>query len=281
MSSIIGQLSKTVVFLFDESGQTPIGTGFLIGYPVEGKPNLSIPLIATAKHVIGGRERIVARYTPKANPTPVSIPYNLAELRRNGDLWEHQDKGVDIVLFRTTHFDVTDYLTIPPSLIASRQKFSDEDIKASDRIIFPCLLVNFMGASRNFPVVRDGSIALIPEEDVPIEYNVGTEHISTRQQLIFIDATAIPGASGSPVFLHPSPRLKNNNLALEGTVFLLGIMHGFYQAVPRPIEEIRVTSSVNVFRENSGIALVFPSWRILEILESQPLTQRLRSLMTT
>ena len=280
MGQFISALASTVIFLFADNGQVPIGTAFIIGYPVPGRPDALIPLVVTAKHVVGNREKIIGRFSTKSGTAPTSVQYDIADLRRSGDVWEHADEGVDLVIFRTLHFEQTEYEPIPIKLIASRKVFSEEDVKATDRIVFPCLLVNFMGTARNYPVIRDGSIALIPDEPVPLEYDVGTRRVRTKQQVVLIDATSIPGASGSPIFLWPGPRLKGRNFMLGGVQpWLLGVMHGFYSAIPRGLVGIQPNRLVPGFAENSGIAIAFPSWRLLEILERDEVAKRIHELV--
>lgn len=236
-------------------------------------------MVVTAKHVVGDYERIVGRFTAKSGAIPVGVSYDLKSLRLQGDLWEHSDEGVDLLVFRTRHFKELEYEPFPMELIASKKTCTDEDVKATDRVIFPSLLVNFMGTARNYPVTRDGSIALIPDEVVPLEYDVGTKRIRTKQEVILIDATAVPGASGSPIFLWPGPRVKGNAFSIGGTKpWLLGIMHGFYPALPRELIAVEVSKVLPAFRENSGIAIVFPSWRLLEILESDKVVRRIEEV---
>lgn len=281
MSNLVKFISDTVIFLFEERGQTPIGTAFIIGYPTSKEPDMIVPLVVTAKHVIGNRERIIGRFTPAQGSLPFSVPYDLVSLRRSGDVWEHQDEGVDLMVFRTPHFEQVDYTPFPTSLIASRQTFSDEDIMITDRIMFPCLLVNFMGTSRNYPVVRGGTIALIPEEPVQLEYFVGSRRIRTSQHVIMIDATAVLGASGSPIFLYPGPRPKRGAFTIGGgSPLLLGIMHGFYPTLPRNLVTVQSRARVG-FSENSGIAIVFPSWLLLEIIERNDVKNRINDLLTS
>lgn len=273
-------LASTVIFLFEENSGKPIGTAFIISYPVDNDSGRFVPLVVTAKHVVSNNERIIGRFTPKLGARPIGCLYNFAELRRNGDAWEHPDEGVDVIVFRTPHFEAAAYRPFPIQLIASRETYVEEDIKETDRIIFPSLLVNFMGTAKNYPVIRDGSIALIPDELVPLEYEIGCRRIRTRQEVILIDATSIPGASGSPIFLWPGPRIKGGAFTLGGIrPFLLGIMHGFYPAVPRELVEIEATEVRRGFMENSGIAICFPSWRLLEIIESDVVTQRIKEIL--
>lgn len=60
MTDIGTILGSAVIFLFiaGQNGQIPIGTAFVIGYPVPGKPDQFIPLVVTAKHVIGDHTKV-------------------------------------------------------------------------------------------------------------------------------------------------------------------------------------------------------------------------------
>ena len=184
-----------------------------------------------------------------------------------------------MVVFRSPHFDQAKYNVLPLDLIASKAKFSEEDVGQTDRVVFPALLVNFVGSHRNYPVMRDGTIALIPEESVPLEYPVGSRVVRTEQEVILLDATSIPGASGAPVFLWPGPRVKKQTFNVGGTPpLLLGIMHGFYTATPRDLLTIQVATPRQMYQENSGIAIAFPSWRLAEILDYPELRTRMLQL---
>ena len=280
MADLATTLSSTVIFLFASANNVPIGTAFIVGYPLQEGPGRFVPLVVTAKHVIGDRSKVIGRYTTKEGKVPASLVYDLDALRENGDYWEHPDPGVDIVVFRTPHLEVADYRPFPIDLIASKETYSSQDIKMTDRVIFPCLLVSFMGGSRNYPVTRDGSIALIPEEPVPLQYDVGSKKVTTEQEVLLIDATSIPGASGCPIFLWPGPRLAKGSFMMGGgRPWLLGVMHGFYPAAPRTLIGVQTTKVVPAFQENSGIAIVFPSWKLLEIIQSAQVSERIEQLV--
>lgn len=281
MADIGSILASAVIFLFNGTGQIPLGTAFIVGYPFPKDSTKLIPLVVTARHVIGDESVVIGRFTPASGDTPILIKYDLDDLKKSGDFWEHPDSGVDIVVFRSQHFKATTYQPLPLDLVASTDVFKADGIQTTDRVIFPSLLVNFMGSSRNYPVIRDGTIALIPDEDVPMKYKVGSRDIETKQEVIFLEATSIPGASGSPILLWPGPRLKNGAFAIGGQrPLLLGVMHGFYPSMPRDIIEVIETKTRNVFAENSGIAIVFPSWKILEIINSDAVSKRIEQLIS-
>lgn len=282
MNDIGSTLASAVIFLFAQNqyGQVPIGTAFIVGYPVPGQANQFVPLVVTAKHVIGTTSKVIGRFSTQEGKTPATVEYDLAALRRGCDYWEHSDPGVDIAVFRTPHYTEAKYEAIPYELIASRQDFKAAQIQTTDRVVLPGLLVNFMGLARNYPIIRGGTIALMPEEPIPMRYAVGSKMLETRQEAILIDATAIQGHSGSPVFLWPGPRLQGGAFAIGGTKpFVLGVLHGFYPAIPREVVTIQ-TDTKQVFAENSNIAIVFPSWRLREIVDSEPVTTRIKRIMT-
>lgn len=113
-----------------------------------------------------------------------------------------------------------------------------------------------------------------------MEYKVGSREIVIKQEVILVDATSIPGASGSPIFLWPGPRLKGNTYEMGGTKpYLLGIMHGFYPAFPRKVLEVQTSDTKKMYSENSGIAIIFPSWKLRDVLESKTLKDRMQEIV--
>jgi hypothetical protein len=280
MEDFVSAISATVIFLFAGDPPRAIGTGFIVGFPVDDQPNATIPLIVTAKHVVGDHKKLLGRFSTQAGKSTAFVQYDVDSLRANKDYWEHPDEGVDIALFRSLHFQETRYVAFPIDFIATKEVFKSEEIHQTDRIIFPALLINFVGSSRNYPVIRDGTIALMPEEKVPLKYRVGSKEIVTQQEVLLLDATSVPGASGSPIFLWPGPRIKGNAFTLGGNKpYLLGVMHGFYPAAPRDLIEVEPAKTAQMYAENSGIAIVFPSWRLREILDLPQVTGRISEIV--
>jgi len=225
---IISTILDTAIFLFAGEPSQPVGTAFIVGFPIKGREGEAVPLVVTAKHVAADHSRLLGRFSTQSGTSTAFVAYDIPDLKSHGDYWEHSDDGVDIVVFRSPHYQQTKYEAVPFNVIASRDILKEEDIAPSDRIVFPGLLVNFVGSARNYPVLRNGAIALIPEEKVPLRFTVGKRVINTQQEVLFLDATSIPGASGSPVFLWPGPRIKGNAFAIGGgPAYLLGVMHGF------------------------------------------------------
>ncbi len=275
MVDLVENLERATLFLFEETGRDAIGTAFLVQVPVPSAPEHVVPVVVTAKHVIGDAKRIVGRFSAKGLATTAIHQYNLENMRAEGDLWEHPDEGVDVVVFRTQHLDLADYLGLTVESIARKDFFQKREIIPTHQVIFPSLLVNFYGKTRNYPVFRMGSIAAVPEEPIPFEFRVGSRLIRSQQPLILIDATAVPGASGSPVYFWPTARVQGFTfLPGGGNAPLIGVMHGFYPAPPRETETLPSMAGPQAFRENSRIAIAVPSWRLSEILEQPSVSAR-------
>ena len=278
MSDLLALFTRCIVFVFATPDSRPIGTAFIIGYPIEGRDNQVIPLVVTAKHVVKNRGIIYLRFTPRPGDDSQFYKYDLQELQRDNDFWTDPDPAIDLAVFRTKAFAHTLFEPFPIKWIASKALFKEEDVKPTDRVIFPSLLSNYFGSKKNVPVFRDGMIAQIPEEDIPVSYKEGDSTISHKQPAILLDATSIPGASGSPVFLSTAPRFKNNKYQLTGTVpLLIGVVQGFYGA-DREITEIELSDLKQFYRENLGIAICIPAWALHDILDKPSLKQRMTAM---
>jgi len=306
--SLTSLLTQAIIFLYED--KTPpdsdklvqgqiLGTAFIVGIPHSREAGRSIPFVVTAKHVIANRAKILGRYSLKAGGVPGFAQYDLEALRKNNDLWEHPgDEGVDIVVFRTPFYGITKATPIPIDHIASREVYTSQHIDAADRIMIPCLLAGYPGISANYPIFRDGSIALITEEPIQFTWMYGHERITTKQRVVFVNSTFNEGFSGAPVFLWPGIRLTPQGNTFGGKPWLLGIVHGF-QPLLRPVidgdgENVFLLKrakidpnlpvppkpvNVPVFsQENSAIGMVFPSWQILEILQSDAVKKRIHEI---
>ncbi len=302
-------LTRTVTFLYED--KTPpgsanlvegriLGTAFVIGVPYPRDSKRLIPFIVTAKHVVADRARILGRYSPKSAAKPLFVQYDLQTLRKDNDLWEYPgDEGVDIVVFRTLYRANTQITPIPIDRIASREVYASQCIDAPDRVVIPSLLAQYPGVAANFPIFRDGSIALITDEPIEFTWKCGRKPIATKQRIIFVNSTLNEGFSGAPVFLWPGIRLTPKGNTVGGKPWLLGVVHGF-QRLLRPVVDSdghnvtvdkqekadpnapgppKPPGDVAIFsQENSAVGVVFPSWQILEIVQSDAVKKRIQEL---
>jgi hypothetical protein len=144
------------------------------------------------------------------------------------------------------------------------------DIGVGDDVIFPGLFVHHGGTSRNLPIIRTGTIALMSDEVVTKEAGPITAYL--------IEARSIGGHSGSPVFVNMlAPRhyraKSPGPLPAPGErrdYYLLGQIRGHlrardsgeYATSTHPSEDLWV---------NSGIAMVTPAQDIWDTLSQHDL----------
>jgi hypothetical protein len=293
-------LTQSVVFIYEDktpaNSPNPIpgrvlGTAFIIGIPVHGNSEKSFPFIATAKHVVAGQSKILVRFTLKSGNEPGFAQYDLQELCSNNDLWESKDEGVDMIVFRTPAYDLVKVLMFPIDLIASKETFTKENINVSDRVMIPCLMANYPGVSQNYPIFRDGTIALITEEPVSFTWKLDTRPINTLQTLIFVNSIVNEGFSGAPVLLWPGMRSTPQGFQFGRKPWLIGIVHGFFPqrrtvidaegnnvAIIKPGVLGQPKELLIFSQENPGTGIVFPAWQLLDILQSDAAKKRIQKL---
>lgn len=269
-------------------GGVPLGTAFLVGIPAAESSDFSYYALATARHVVASQRLVSARFSViTGEKKTIALDYDLEVKRKEGDYWESSDASVDLALFFVGVPEGASFKIVPQTLIAARDDFAKQDIQETDRIIFPSLLVGLQGLSRDFPVVRDGSISLIPTE--PIPWGAG------KSELILINAAANQGSSGAPVFLWPGPRLQHGAFTVGGTQpLLLGVVTGFFNSIPREITAIDKTNGRTVpldmrtadghpaaiaFQEDSRVGVITPSWKLRELTSDSRVRSRIDALI--
>ncbi len=169
-------------------------------------------------------------------------------------------------LFDYLHFPVTG--TVDNDL---RGRFK---VGPGDDVFMTGLLHSHPGRARIEPIIRVGTIAAFPDEKVTLE------HCTAPQDVVLIEIRSIGGLSGSPVFFHlPDPRMQDGTATIATTAirpdsagpnWLIGIMHGLWPTQPDD-PDLRDKTAEPL---NTGIAVVLPAERIVELLFGHTLTYR-------
>jgi len=174
-------------------------------------------------------------------------------LSSRGDLmWfvDDLDPVADVALTPVSLGDDAAYKTIGTDSFATKELVTKEHVNENDEVLFTGLFTGYFGAQKNYPVVRHGKLALLAGEDVPYD----PAKPDKRSQIYLAEVTSFGGNSGSPVLLRIGPLREGLevNLKLGYSYYLLGVMRGFI--------------SDQEAKQNSGIALVVPVDKIVEIL---------------
>jgi len=170
------------------------------------------------------------------------------------------DEAVDLAILPVAPDQKSfDYLAIPSTMIVTAEQLKTGEIGVNDPVSFAGYFASFPGSIRMEPIVREGVIAMLPEEKLDT-----TLHKQGR--LFLADIHAFHGNSGSPVFVNLGG-MHHGVLTLGERYFLLGIISGYYPesagfSVPA------ATVLTGEVHDNSGIATVVPGEELTNLLNS-------------
>jgi len=260
------EVRECVVYLglpFDSDGgprMAPVGTAFFVGVAAEELENWGYPYLVTAKHVaqrLEGQEFVVR----------VNLAGGGAVFVRSGEglrWWYHPtDAGVDAALFPWAPPEEVEHRRVPTEMFLTDEVVRSKSIGPGDEVFMTGLFAHFAGNQRNIPIVRMGSIAMMPQEPVPTSLG--------NIDAYLIEARSIGGLSGSPVFVRETVTLG------LGSFYLLGLMHGHWDIPPEAIDDsVAGDHAEEHGRVNMGIAIVVPAKKILEVINQRELADARR-----
>jgi hypothetical protein len=270
------EIRNTVAFLSvvdDPSGSGVIGTCFFVSVGDNRLPeNQHFVYLVTNRHVAQPGIDVGTPYpvlgvllrmnlvSPRGQITSVQeqIP-----LDTHLHWYFPKDDAVDLaVLPLAPDMSIYSYKVIPSSLIVTSDQVKTGDVVDGDRVVFAGYFSNFSGEKRLDPIVREGVIAMLPEEALKTT-------LGKPGQLYLADLHAFHGNSGSPVFVNMGGE-HHGNFILGDNYRLLGLVSGYYpESVGYSVPAATVlTGEVH---DNSGIATIVPAEEINKLLNSAEL----------
>lgn len=111
----------------------------------------------------------------------------------------------------------------------------------------------YSGTDQTTPIVRTGTLAMRPEEPVPLKASGGRP--ATREWLYLAELRSIGGMSGAPVFAQHRFGATSGSFEIS----LLGVLLGGWDRILGRTPD----------RINEGIAMVAPAWILKQILERE------------
>jgi hypothetical protein len=173
------------------------------------------------------------------------------------------DDAVDLaVLPLAPDPSVYDYIELPMSMLATKHELDAYMVGEGDRVMFTGLFYQFPGLARFEPIVREGVLAMMPDE--PLETT-----LHKRGNLYLDDVHVFGGNSGSPLLINLTGS-RNGNIIAGNHYDLLGVVSGFYH------EDSDLTLTIartytGTLEQNSGIAMVVPADALQDLLDSPSL----------
>ncbi len=182
--------------------------------------------------------------------------------------WEYHTQGDDIAACEFPIRAKYNYISLPVEFVLTKQNTEDLRIGLGDDLFMVGRFLNHDGKDKNIPVVRFGTIAMMPDE--PILNN------GRLQESFLMEIRTIPGFSGSPVFVHiPDTRFKDHRFRPTTAERKNFTQYGYLEKCIG-IEWCRIkgetvaTPSINGSAFNiqltSGMSACIPSWKILDLL---------------
>lgn len=249
-----------------EAGKRIGGTGFLVSTLSTLRQNKPHVYAVTNKHVMAHFP--VLRVNTKAGGMDV-----LETESHEWTIHPSSDLAIIRVLLDISHFR---YRHVGEGMFLDSKAIAEHDIGPGDDVYMVGRFVNHEGVQRNLPCVRFGSIAMMPWE--PMRHEDGYD-----QESFAVELKAIPGYSGSPVFVHiPAFTSRpNTNSVASGAKgpWLLGVEWGFIPNNARVLDYLGNALPSNESDRakkwrvsvNTGMSGVVPAWHISELLHTQKL----------
>jgi len=264
------EMKKCVVFVAMEKnsgGKQMMGTAFLVGRHLEGTDRSEVYLV-TAKHVIDEIR--------KHSAYKVFLRVNL---RQGGWAWyetpledwlSHPDEDqVDVSVLPFPCNELVDIIFLPLAVFATKDTIGREGIGIGDEVFLIGLFSQHYGSERNIPIARVGNIAAMPEE------KVATTGWGDMEAYL-VEARSIGGISGSPVFVYLGAHRRSGKMVIgQPSFYLLGLMHGHWD---QPQSALDYKLGMGGERINTGIAIVVPATKILEVVK-QPSLEKIADEM--
>lgn len=257
--NLVNEIKKTVVFIGDinKEGITKFyATGALVKIQ-------NIYHLITAKHVIKDRETgelkdgTMLVFFNSKDGNIKSRPISNAKTELNVNWIFHQDTEVDVAIIPfAIDEDEDDILVIPDDLF-----LLVNNICELYDVFFLSYQPGIEPINKISPIFRSGIISII-----------------NNNKTFYIDASAFPGNSGSPVFTKPSPiTFSKDGISIGGDQTggkFIGIIGRYI-----PYREVAISAQTGrarvIFEENTGLSKVWSIDLINEIINTDKFKEQL------
>jgi hypothetical protein len=278
-------LTKCVAFvMYLPKGKTDLqyaGTSFLVQVPLT-EPGRALQYMVTAWHVIAeisrkSQDGFVYIRVNRENGEITQVKGRVADWRKHpadpfidvaATPWQPHDFDESVQPPKATLAPM-DLIPVGTNLFATSEVIATHKIGIGDDVFCIGLFSRFVGEAKNFPILRFGAVALMPDEPIPTKYFGNVEGF-------LIEVRSVGGLSGAPVFVYStSPRLVGRDeIRREAVFYLLGLVHGHWETTekkrsPRRQRSLRLKQGSDPHEEklNVGIAVGIPAQKILEVIE--------------
>lgn len=183
------------------------------------------------------------------------------------------DEAVDLAVLPVHPDDVkVDYAPIDSSTLATKDAIEAAKIDTGDHVIFAGFFYQFPGEKKIQPIVREGVLAMMPEEELKTT-------LQKPGHLYLADVHVFHGNSGSPLLVNLGGFRGSTNVVTLPNYLLLGVISGYYPEDER-FSLPAATVLTGEVHDNSGIATIVPAYELKLLLDS-PALQAARNAAVT
>lgn len=272
----------------DEEIYTPRCTAFFLDFRADGDP-VGFQYLITAWHSIieaGERKLFVRANTKKCKHAIYHLPETFKWVTRPVT----EGKVIDVAIASCPVPEDSTVIPVPLGALMFDPSITGTGIRGSeigvgDEVFITGLFGRKKGDNKNLPIVRAGTIAMMPEDGEPIRnVEIGRgSGIKGDMDAVLIEARSISGISGSPVFVRPTVSCELNLMTPDGAkpvrlsgiggwIFLLGLVHGHWDIKPQDKNDVDPPRPmIEDEQVNTGIAIVVPAISITQVLFSEEL----------
>jgi hypothetical protein len=156
-----------------------------------------------------------------------------------------------------------DVEAIPMSMFATRDIVEKENIAEGDSVLYTGFFYQFPGSLQIEPIIRQGIIAMIPDEPIPTTLGkLGRAYLA--------DAHVFGGNSGSPMFVNIGGD-RNGMLTVGARYLLLGVVSGL-EPEETDVALKPVTTYSGKIGANSGVSFIVPEDQVSDLINGTALT---------
>jgi hypothetical protein len=273
------RIPKTVCYIGYRRRDRTVKIGGTAFFADSGVTNAIVGgLVVTAKHVIEG-----IRAEVPGDPVTLWINHEhdgMTAVDTNPDRWifHPTDPSVDAAVYEDPlPLEEWDHHVILKAAFASDDFLQRFHVGVGDELYFPGLFIWHTGRTRLSPIVRQGTIAGMPED--PIQSGFGP------MEAFLAEVRSIGGLSGSPVFIHKSPwryppeisdddeasaaYFKYTSHENPNPESLIGLVHGHFD------EKGKIVDTLTSLAVNTGISVIVPIRRVREVVYQDAILQKL------
>lgn len=267
---IPSEVKSVVAFIFIEKEGKLIanGTAFFVGVKNRSDANVFSVYLVTAKHVLYKPntseflDKVFIRLNKKVGGSEIGI----IPIKAEGDkrtVFFHSDPSVDIAVIPFLPDQKKfDFKFLQDDLITTKDEYKNLKISEGSDVFFTGLFTPYLGAEKNYPVVRFGRVALVTDEKI--------EWQGKQMDLYLIEVSSYAGNSGAPVFFYLGSDREPGRLVVGSPILkLAGVMQGTFLDA----QEIKMieTKKIPISLSNMGIAAVVPAYKLHEVLFNEEL----------